>query len=42
MEEKIRSASLKYVVEAVHIMLEQKTESLIEIREQVKLTKVCP
>lgn len=42
MEETIRPESLKYVVEAVHIILEQETESVIEIRDQVKLTTVCP
>lgn len=42
MEETIRPESLKYVVEAVHITLEQETESVVEIRDQVKLTKVCP
>lgn len=42
MEETIRPESLKYVVEAVHIILEQETESVIEIRDQVKITMVCP
>ena len=41
MKRKIRSESLKYVVEAVHIMLEQETGSVIEIWDQIKLTKIC-